>query len=64
VSMTVLRKAATALVPVKLPPGWTPGICHHNAHVVHDGKRFGLLFLDDDLASILPCLHIGKDGQP
>jgi hypothetical protein len=44
-----------------VPPGWTPGICHHDLHVVIDGKRLGLLLLDDDLASLLPCLHNTKD---
>jgi hypothetical protein len=58
--MTVLRRVQE-VVPVPVPPGWTPGICHHDLHVVIDGKRLGLLLLDDDLASLLPCLHNTKD---
>ena len=63
--VTVLRRV-TAVVPIgpdTVPPTWTPGKCHHDAHVVVNGLRLGLLMLDDDLASLLPCLHIGKDGQ-
>jgi hypothetical protein len=46
-----------------VPPGWTPGVCHHDAHVVFEGHRLGLLFLPDDLASVLPCRHVSRDGR-
>lgn len=63
-SMSVLHRV-TEVVAVRadvVPPTWTPGRCHHDAHCVVNGRRLGLLMLDDDLASLLPCLHIGKDG--
>lgn len=45
-----------------VPPSYTPGICYHDAHVVYNGRRVGLLFLIDDLATVLPCLHNNEGG--
>lgn len=44
------------------PRSWTPGICHHDSHATWRGVRYGLLFLPDDLASVLPCPHRSRDG--
>jgi hypothetical protein len=62
-SLSVIRRT-TNVVRLPVPPSWTPGVCHHDLHVVIKGTRVGLLLLDDDLASLLPCLHNGRDEAP
>jgi len=57
------------VVPVPRPeppkpaaPSWTPGVCYHFAHFVYQGRRFGLLLVDDVHATYLPCEHRNEEG--
>lgn len=46
-----------------VPPSHLPGICYHHGHIEHEGRRVGVLVLDDDRATVLPCTHVNKAGR-
>lgn len=48
--------------PKPAPSSWTPGVCYHFAHFVYQGRRFGLLLVDDVHATYLPCEHRNEEG--